>query len=70
MTALGGYYGCRAAVIATGTTLGAVSYTHLDVYKRQYLYGARDLWQNGEVSEEQVQSQLILYCGCLLYTSC
>lgn len=34
-----------------------------------YLYGARDLWQNGEVSEEQVQSQLILYCGVMFGVS-
>lgn len=34
-----------------------------------YLYGARDLWQNGEVAEEQVQSQLILYCGVMFGVS-
>lgn len=34
-----------------------------------YLYGARDLWQNGEVSETQVQSQLILYCGVMFGVS-
>lgn len=34
-----------------------------------YLYGAADIWQNGKVDEEQVQNQLILYCGVMLGVS-
>ena len=30
-----------------------------------YLYGAQDLWQDGEVNEELVKNQLILYCGVM-----
>lgn len=30
-----------------------------------YLYGARDLWQDGQVDEELIRSQLILYCGVM-----
>lgn len=34
-----------------------------------YLYGANDLWQDGKVDEEQVQNQLLLYCGVMLGVS-
>lgn len=30
-----------------------------------YLYGVQDLWQNGQVNDEQIRSQLILYCGVM-----
>lgn len=30
-----------------------------------YLYGAQDLWQDGQVDEELVRNQLILYCGVM-----
>ena len=30
-----------------------------------YLYGAQDLWQNGEVDDKRVLNQLILYCGVM-----
>lgn len=30
-----------------------------------YLYGAPDLWQDGVVDNEQVSSQLIMYCGVM-----
>lgn len=34
-----------------------------------YLYGAEDLWQDGTVSDERIQSQLILYCGVMFGVS-
>ena len=34
-----------------------------------YLYGAEDLWQNGEVDDEKVKNQLILYCGVMFGVS-
>ena len=34
-----------------------------------YLYGAEDLWQNGQVDEEKVRNQLILYCGVMFGVS-
>lgn len=30
-----------------------------------YLYGAKDLWQDGQVNEDMVRNQLILYCGVM-----
>lgn len=34
-----------------------------------YLYGADDLWQNGQIDDEKVQSQLLLYCGVMFGVS-
>ena len=34
-----------------------------------YLYGAQDLWQGGQVDDEKVQSQLLLYCGVMFGVS-
>lgn len=34
-----------------------------------YLYGAEDLWTNGALDHERVQSQLILYCGVMFGAS-
>lgn len=34
-----------------------------------YLYGAQDLWQNGEIDNEAVRGQLILYCGVMFGVS-
>jgi len=34
-----------------------------------YLYGAKDLWENGQVNEELVRNQLILYCGVMFGVS-
>ena len=34
-----------------------------------YLYGAQDLWQNGQVDDERVKSQLIMYCGVMFGVS-
>lgn len=34
-----------------------------------YLYGAQDLWQNGEVDNERVRNQLIMYCGVMFGVS-
>lgn len=34
-----------------------------------YLYGGDDLWYNGEIDEEKVQGQLILYCGVMFGVS-
>ncbi|MBQ6019575.1 MAG: bacteriochlorophyll 4-vinyl reductase [Clostridia bacterium] len=30
-----------------------------------YLYGAQDLWQDGEIDDDKVRNQLILYCGVM-----
>lgn len=30
-----------------------------------YIYGAEDLWDNGEVDTDKVQRQLVLYCGVM-----
>ena len=34
-----------------------------------YLYGAQDLWKNGQVDNEKVKNQLILYCGVMFGVS-
>lgn len=34
-----------------------------------YLYGAQDLWVDGQVDDEKVKSQLILYCGVMFGVS-
>lgn len=34
-----------------------------------YLYGAQDLWQDGQVDDERVKSQLLLYCGVMFGVS-
>ena len=34
-----------------------------------YLYGADDLWSNGEVDDEKIKNQLILYCGVMFGVS-
>lgn len=34
-----------------------------------YLYGANDLWKNGEIDASQVNSQLVLYCGVMFGVS-
>ncbi len=34
-----------------------------------YLYGADDLWKNGQVDDEKVKSQLIMYCGVMFGVS-
>ncbi|MBR2138678.1 MAG: SHOCT domain-containing protein [Bacilli bacterium] len=34
-----------------------------------YLYGADDLWNKGEVDEQKIQSQLVLYCGVMFGVS-
>ncbi len=34
-----------------------------------YLYGADDLWQDGQVNEEQIKNQLIMYCGVMFGVS-
>ena len=34
-----------------------------------YLYGAKDLWQDGQVDNEKVQNQLLLYCGVMFSVS-
>lgn len=34
-----------------------------------YVYGGEDLWHNGEVDDEQVTGQLILYCGVMFGVS-
>lgn len=34
-----------------------------------YMYGANDLWQNGQVDDEKVKNQLLLYCGVMFGVS-
>lgn len=34
-----------------------------------YLYGAQDLWQNGQLDDEKVKNQLLLYCGVMFGVS-
>lgn len=34
-----------------------------------YLYGAEDLWKNGEIDNEQVRDRLVLYCGVMFGVS-
>lgn len=34
-----------------------------------YLYGAEDLWKDGQIDDEKVKSQLILYCGVMFGVS-
>ena len=34
-----------------------------------YLYGAQDLWQDGQIDDEKVQNQLLLYCGVMFGVS-
>lgn len=37
--------------------------------KLAYLYGAQDLWKDGEIDNEAVRNQLILYCGVMFGVS-
>lgn len=34
-----------------------------------YLYGADDLWQNGQIDDDKVKNQLLLYCGVMFGVS-
>ena len=34
-----------------------------------YLYGANDLWQDGQVDDDRVKNQLLLYCGVMFGVS-
>lgn len=34
-----------------------------------YLYGAQDLWADGEIDDDRVKNQLILYCGVMFGVS-
>lgn len=34
-----------------------------------YLYGAQDLWQDGQLDDEKVKNQLLLYCGVMFGVS-
>ena len=34
-----------------------------------YLYGANDLWQDGQIDDEKVKNQLLLYCGVMFGVS-
>lgn len=34
-----------------------------------YLYGASDLWQDGQIDDEKVKNQLLLYCGVMFGVS-
>ena len=58
-------------------TTGAVSYTHLDVYKRQVISYSKDLGLVNEVFNDKIITDLVgeiaishvRYSTCLLYTS-
>ena len=34
-----------------------------------YIYGAKDIWKDGQVDDEKVKNQLILYCGVMFGVS-
>ena len=34
-----------------------------------YLYGAQDLWKDGQIDDEKVKNQLLLYCGVMFGVS-
>lgn len=34
-----------------------------------YLYGAQDLWQDGQIDDDKVKNQLLLYCGVMFGVS-
>lgn len=34
-----------------------------------YLYGAQDLWQDGQINDEKIKNQLLLYCGVMFGVS-
>lgn len=34
-----------------------------------YLYGASDLWQDGQIDDEKVKNQILLYCGVMFGVS-
>lgn len=34
-----------------------------------YIYGAEDIWNNGQVDDEKVKNQLLLYCGVMFGVS-
>lgn len=34
-----------------------------------YLYGAGDLWQNGQIDNERIRNELLLYCGVMFGVS-
>lgn len=34
-----------------------------------YLYGGGDLWVDGQIDDEKVKSQLIMYCGVMFGVS-
>ena len=34
-----------------------------------YLYGAEDFWKNGEIDNEKVRNQMVLYCGVMFGAS-
>ena len=46
-------------------SIGSVSYTHLDVYKRQFLQDVLDLWKDGrEVRAEDLQRHRLATIAC------
>ena len=60
--------------------MGAVSYTHLDVYKRQYQYRIavpgtvnvferKYLWKYPKTLDIEKMNKAASFCLCLLYTS-
>ena len=34
-----------------------------------YLYGAKDIWQDGQIDDEKVKNQLLIYCGVMFGVS-
>ena len=55
--------------VALGETVDPVSYTHLDVYKRQGLAAELIGVLHAHTDEEVAAAELTVDIGCLLYTS-
>ena len=59
---------------SSGSRSAAVSYTHLDVYKRQALHGTCSWWLKSMISFPRLNifrlfSESVISIVCLLYTS-
>ena len=60
--------------IAMGATIPADTVQFFGMSLRlaqelSYLYGAQDLWKDGEVDDDAIRGQLILYCGVMFGVS-
>ena len=60
--------------LAMGATIPADTLQFLGMSLRlaqelAYLYGAQDLWKDGEIDDDAVRGQLIVYCGVMFVIS-